>query len=70
MHFSPIDADTQSMKIIELLIESGHYKGYRKEDVIRIIGKDANLLAFVLTQAGQGDEPHVDLQIHPYEPTE
>jgi hypothetical protein len=50
------------MKVIELLIESGHYKGYRKEEVIRAIGKDANALAYVLTEAGKGDESQMQIE--------
>lgn len=62
MKFSPIDADAQAMKVIELLIESGHYKGYRKEDVIKTIGKDANLLSYALTEAGKGDKPQIQIE--------
>jgi hypothetical protein len=61
MKFSPAEADDRSMKVIELLIESGHYKGYRKEEVIRTIGKDANALAYVLTEAGKGDEAQMQI---------
>jgi hypothetical protein len=61
MRFSPTDADNHSMKVIELLIESGHYKGYRKEEVIRTIGKDANALAYVLTETGKGDESQMQI---------
>lgn len=59
MKFSPADADLQSMKVIELLIQSGHYKAYRKEEVIKIISKDANLLAYALTEAGKAEAPKV-----------
>jgi hypothetical protein len=62
MRFSPADADSHSMKVIELLIQSGHYKGYRKEDVIRTIGKDANALAYVLTETGKGDEAQMHIE--------
>jgi hypothetical protein len=62
MRFSPTEADAQSMKVIELLINSGHYKAYRKEEVIKIIGKDANLLAYALTEPGKGDEPKVQFE--------
>jgi hypothetical protein len=55
MKFSPGDADVQSMKVIELLIESGHYKGFRKEDVIKTIARDANVLASALTEKQDGE---------------
>ncbi len=64
MKFSPADADIQSMKVIELLIESGHYKAFRKEEVIKLIGKDANALAYFLTEAGKGDETQVQFELH------
>ena len=50
MKFSPADADTQAIRLIELLIESEHYKGFRKENVIRTIAKDANALASAITE--------------------
>jgi hypothetical protein len=62
MRFGPGDADTQTMKVIELLIESGHYKAYRKEEVIKIIAKDANALAYALTEAGKGDATQVQIE--------
>lgn len=62
MKFSQADADNQSMKVIQLLIESGHYKSYRKEEVIRTIGKDANALAYVLTETGKGDEAQMQIE--------
>jgi hypothetical protein len=49
MKFDSNEADQQAMHVIELLIESGHYKGFHKEDVIKIIAKDANVLALALT---------------------
>ncbi len=49
MKFDSNDADKQAMRVIELLIESGHYKGFHKEDVIKAIAKDANMLASALT---------------------
>ena len=49
MKFDSNEADQQAMHVIELLIESGHYKGFHKEDVIKIIAKDANALALALT---------------------
>jgi hypothetical protein len=57
MKFSSGDADVQSMKVIELLIESGHYKGFRKEDVIKTIVRDANVLASALTERPDGEPP-------------
>jgi hypothetical protein len=63
MKFSPADADIHSMKVIELLIESGHYKAFRKEEVIKIIGKDANALTYALTEAGKGDKTQVQFEI-------
>jgi hypothetical protein len=62
MRFSPTEADTQSMKVIELLINSGHYKAFRKEDVIKTIGRDANLLSYALTEPGKGEEPRVQFE--------
>jgi hypothetical protein len=50
MNFDSNDADSQAMRVIELLIESGHYKGFHKEDVIKTIARDANALASALTQ--------------------
>ena len=64
MRFSPTDADTQSIKVIESLIESGHYKAFRKEEVIKLIGKDANALAYFFTEAGKGEETQVQFEIH------
>lgn len=64
MKFSSADADIHSMKVIELLIESGHYKAFRKEEVIKLIGKDANALAYFLTETGKGDEAQVQFEIH------
>jgi hypothetical protein len=49
MKFDSNDADKQAMRVIELLIESGHYKGFHKEDVIKTIARDANSLALALT---------------------
>jgi hypothetical protein len=55
MKFDSSEADSQAMRVIELLIESGHYKGFHKEDVIKTIAKDANMLALALTY--KPDEP-------------
>jgi hypothetical protein len=49
MNFDSNDADNQAMRVIEFLIESGHYKGFHKEDVIKTIARDANVLASALT---------------------
>jgi hypothetical protein len=62
MKFSPGDADIQALKVIELLIQSGHYKAYRKEEVIKIIGKDANLLSYAFTEPGKGEPPKVQFE--------
>jgi hypothetical protein len=49
MNYDATDADYQAMRVIELLIESGHYKGFQKEDVVKAIGRDANSLAAAFT---------------------
>ena len=64
MRFSATDADNQAIKIIQILIEHDYYKGYRKEDLIRTIGKDANALSYMLTKEGEGDVGHLDIELH------
>jgi hypothetical protein len=69
MKFDSNDADKQAMRVIELLIESGHYKGFRKEDVIKIIAKDANVLATALTLKPEGtaeEKEESEPQLNPY----
>ena len=58
MKFDSNDADRQAMRVIELLIENGHYKGFHKEDVIKTIAKDANALALALTLKPEQDAEH------------
>ena len=49
MNYDAIEADQQAMRVIELLIEGGHYKGFHKEDVIKAIVRDANTLSAAFT---------------------
>ena len=49
MNYDAIEADQHAMIVIELLIESGHYKGFHKEDVIKTIARDANALSAAFT---------------------
>jgi len=39
------------------------YKTFRKEEVIKPIGKDANALAYFLTETGKGDKAPVQFEI-------
>jgi len=66
MNFASSEADSQAMRVIELLIESGHYKGFHKEDVIKTIAKDANTLALALTS--KPDEPEEPKEVLEPEP--
>lgn len=69
MRFDSGEADSQAMHVIELLIESGHYKGFHKEDVIKTIAKDANALALALTfKAQEPDEPEEPKEVVEQEP--
>ena len=66
MRFDSSEADSQAMRVIELLIESGHYKGFHKEDVIKTIAKDANALALALTfKPEEPDEPKEVMEQEP-----
>ncbi|HEY4381799.1 MAG TPA: hypothetical protein VGN01_15725 [Acidobacteriaceae bacterium] len=49
MNYDAIEADQQAMRVIELLIESGHYKGFHKDEVIKAIARDANSLSAAFT---------------------
>ena len=49
MNYGAIEADQQAMRVVELLIENGHYKGFHKEDVIKAIARDANTLSAAFT---------------------
>ena len=66
MKFDSNEADSQAMHVIELLIESGHYKGFHKEDVVKTIAKDANALALALTF--KPDEPEQPEEVVEQEP--
>ena len=49
MNFEPLDADARALKLIELLIQSGHYTNYNANDVPEQITKDANTLAIAFS---------------------